>query len=176
MAEEQNFCVICQEDIFISCMNGGCLHKYCFQCFFKWTKNRRRSGYSPRCPVCNAEYTHIYLPIDSESLLNTIERIVYGQNRSHIPLNQYLLRRLIYSPHWNNLDQFWSRMHLVGVIEFHRIYLVVIIDSRADITVPFLKVAKLDELDLNGIDALLRSHVNHVFFMAIIICSRHENV
>ena len=179
MAEGQNFCAICQEDIFISCTIGGCRfrHKFCFQCFFKWTKNKRRSGVTPRCPVCRDVYLYFYLTIDSESLLNTIERIVYGQNRRHTPLNQYYLRRLIHSPHWNNLDQFWSRMFLIGIVAPNRILLSVLIDSRADIvTTPFIQHFDNNDANCGNIDQFLRNQVNNILCMAMILCNRHENI
>ena len=174
MEEEQDLCAICQENIFLYCSNNNCDHWFCFECLFKWTKNRRRSGVSPRCPVCREEYQRFYMPIEAESILNSVERIVYGQNRRHTPLNQYYLRRLIHSPHWNHLDNFWERMHIFGVIHANNIVFMVLIDDRPDITEWFLN--KHFEFTIESNNQLLKSYQNDAFVMALIECNRHENV
>ena len=173
--EEQELCAICQEDTFISCGNNRCIHKYCFECLLKWTKNRRRSGVSPRCPVCRLEYQQIYVYIESESVLNSIERIVYGQNRRHTPVNQYYLRRLINSPHWNHLDDFWFRMHILGLIDYDSIRFIILIDGRADIYSQWFLINTF-VFDFEDMDALLKSFQHNAFVMAIMECNRHENV
>ena len=190
MEEEKEKCAICQDDFFISCRNEvpDCIHRYCFQCYFRWTKNKYRSGVHPRCPVCREEYSQIRVKIRSESVLNTIERIVYGQNRRHTPLNQYQLRRLIHSPKWNNLDHFWSRMHLIGFVLANMIVFVIFIDANQPDDSFFVEweagmiSAELEEhhaqqiqLPIATIDELLKSYNNHIFLMAILVCNRVDN-
>ena len=190
--DEQDMCAICQDDLFLSCGIDICDHRFCFECMMKWTKNRRRSGVSPTCPTCRQEFQQIFVYVLSESVLNTIERIVYGQNRRHTPVNQYYLRRLIHSPHWNHLDRFWFRMHLIGLVDYNRIRFLVLIDGRDDISSEWFLNRNM-KVTFDNPDTLLKTVPsqpqdtdedsdedgeikNECFVMALILCNRHENV
>lgn len=176
--DHSQVCAICLDETYIGCrLTDTCEHQFCFECLFKWSKVQNL------CPLCQQQYHRIDNQLASESQLNCFERILIGRIRRDTSPKNFALRKLLKSPKWKDLDRFWSRVFSTGIICKRKIVVLLLIDANKEPDSDLLqqRIKQIidcvsrsvdDESFKKVIDALLKSRVDNIFLMTIIVCCR----
>lgn len=177
-SEYSDVCAICLDRVHMSCrLTGTCIHRYCFECLFNWSKVQNL------CPLCQRQYLRFGCRIGSETQLNRFERILIGINRLINP-NNFALRKLLKNPKWKDLDHFWHRLHSISFVDKTKIIIILLIDANKERNAQLLERRVKQIYDLvygkteeeepfrQIVDGLLRNSVNNIHLMTLIVSDR----
>ena len=177
-SEYTDVCAICLDRVHMGCrLTGTCIHRFCFECFFNWSKRQNL------CPLCQRTYLRFDCRIFSETQLNRFERILIGSNRLINP-NNFALRKLLKNPKWRGLDHFWHRLHGISFVDDSKIIILLLIDANEERNALLFedRVKQIydhvygnteeEEPFRQIVDSLLKHSQNNIHLMTLIVSDR----